>query len=312
MKEILKNYLIPYLGNRHIPHLLSIKPVLFILGTIFAIEFLFLLSITTFIPSSNFFADILSNVLIDKSNASRVTENITPLTLNFTLEKAAQEKARDMAAKGYFSHYSPDGTSPWEWIRRSGYVFSLAGENLAINFVDSEDVSKAWMDSESHRGNILEEDFTEVGIGTARGIYEGRETIFVVQFLAKPSLKSMPPSNNENKQPLKLEERSPISVINHSEQNSKEAPAVPTAQFSLEFPTYSSLSTRIATKPHSLMTYFYAGLAVVISFILILTVFMGLKGHKFKPIINGAFLLAFIAIFILLNHYIAISNASVL
>jgi len=52
------------------------------------------------------------------------------------LEQAAQLKANDMAEKGYFAHTSPDGKTPWEWLKDVSYPFLAAGENLAVNFLD--------------------------------------------------------------------------------------------------------------------------------------------------------------------------------
>jgi hypothetical protein len=92
-----------------------------------------------------------------------------------------------MAEKGYFSHTGPDGAQPWKWFREAGYRYEYAGENLAVNFNESEDVVNAWMKSPTHRANILKHDFTEVGIGVATGTYKGKEAVFVVQFFGKPA-----------------------------------------------------------------------------------------------------------------------------
>ncbi len=71
-----------------------------------------------------------------------VTYGEALLAVNPVLERAAQAKADDMAAKSYFSHNSPDGVTPWFWLNQAGYVFTYAGENLAANFSDSIDVEK--------------------------------------------------------------------------------------------------------------------------------------------------------------------------
>jgi len=96
--------------------------------------------------------------------------------------KAAQMKAEDMAKRGYFSHEGPLGESPWSWLDKVGYSYVYAGENLAVNFSDSVEVHKAWLNSPKHRDNILGRNFSEVGVGTATGEFEGRQSIFVVQF----------------------------------------------------------------------------------------------------------------------------------
>jgi hypothetical protein len=91
-----------------------------------------------------------------------------------------------MAANEYFAHYSPDGVSPWHWFNRAGYVYAHAGENLAIHFTDSTEVVEAWMKSPAHRANIVDSKYTEIGVGTAKGTYEGYDTVFVVQLFGTP------------------------------------------------------------------------------------------------------------------------------
>lgn len=128
---------------------------------------------------------ILPAVIVDLTNEERLTT--TPLARNAVLDEAARLKAEHMATKGYFAHYSPDGISPWYWFDAAGYSFVHAGENLAVLFTDSEDVVDAWMNSPGHRANILNEDYREIGVGTAEGTYKGRTTVFVVQLFAAPA-----------------------------------------------------------------------------------------------------------------------------
>ena len=120
------------------------------------------------------------------TNQDRAVHGLTGVTEDALLDAAAQYAAEDMAANGYFSHVSPDGKDPWYWLNQVGYRYSYAGENLAVNFTDSEDVQTAWMESPTHKANIMKREYTHVGFGTANGIYEGKETTFVVEFLAAP------------------------------------------------------------------------------------------------------------------------------
>src|SRR3989344_546950 len=119
--------------------------------------------------------------LIELANDDRAGINLAPLKINPVLVLAAELKAQDMALKNYFAHTSPEGLSPWYWFDKAGYNFAYAGENLAIDFSESANVNAAWMNSPGHRANILNKNFTEIGIATAKGYYQGRETIFVVQ-----------------------------------------------------------------------------------------------------------------------------------
>lgn len=129
---------------------------------------------------------IYASVLVNLTNQNRVAANVSELKVSPILEKAAQMKADDMAAKGYFAHNTPEGLTPWYWFEQAGYKYIYAGENLAVNFEDSEDVETAWMNSRGHFLNIMNPNFTEIGIATSTGIYKGRQAIFVVQMFGAP------------------------------------------------------------------------------------------------------------------------------
>jgi hypothetical protein len=91
-----------------------------------------------------------------------------------------------MFAKNYWSHFAPDGASPWDFINGSGYRYEYAGENLAKNFLFSQGVVDAWMNSPTHRENILKKNYTEVGYAIVNGVMNGEETTLVVQMFGTP------------------------------------------------------------------------------------------------------------------------------
>lgn len=131
---------------------------------------------------------VLPAVVVDLTNDERVELAQTPLRRNATLDAAAKLKAQDMAKNEYFAHFSPKGISPWHWFDKAGYVYSHAGENLAIHFTDSDEVVDAWMKSPTHRENIVNGLYTEIGVGTAKGTFEGYDTVYVVQLFATPGV----------------------------------------------------------------------------------------------------------------------------
>lgn len=184
----IKDYFIPSKANDFQPHFLRIRVALLLLGLVFAVEGFFLAHSLFILPHNNYFAAIFASVLVDETNDNRLTEKLGKLTTNPVLEKAAQLKADDMAAKGYFAHNAPDGKTPWYWFDQVGYDYAAAGENLAVNFTDSKDVTSAWLASPTHRANIMNANYTEVGIATAKGTYKGKDAIFVVQEFGRPSL----------------------------------------------------------------------------------------------------------------------------
>lgn len=129
---------------------------------------------------------IYASVLVKLTNKDRVLANVGELRVSPVLEKAAQMKADDMAKRGYFSHNTPEGKNPWYWFSEAGYEYMYAGENLAVNFTESEDVQTAWMNSRGHFLNIVNPKFEEIGVATSTGFYKGREAVFVVQMFGTP------------------------------------------------------------------------------------------------------------------------------
>ena len=105
--------------------------------------------------------------LLEATNSQRDLNNAPQLTLNKQLARAAQAKAQDMAKRNYWSHNTPDGQAPWYFIERSGYNYYKAGENLAYGFPDGNQVVAGWMNSETHRNNMLDPSYEDVGFGFA-------------------------------------------------------------------------------------------------------------------------------------------------
>jgi hypothetical protein len=129
--------------------------------------------------------NVSSQVLLTDTNTERIAKNEAVLRLNTELTAAAQAKANDMAARGYWSHVSPDGKQPWSFVATSGYNYQAAGENLAYGFGSSDEVINAWMHSPEHRANILNADYQDVGFATANAPSyqgEGAQTIIVALY----------------------------------------------------------------------------------------------------------------------------------
>ncbi|HNT29950.1 MAG TPA: CAP domain-containing protein [bacterium] len=129
---------------------------------------------------------ISSGNIISLTNLSRRDNGLSPLTENPTLDAAAQAKADHMLRHAYFAHTAPDGATPWSFFAEAQYEYVKAGENLAIDFDDCLSMHEAWLASGSHRANILDTFYTEIGVGVARGEFEGRETTLVAVFMGLP------------------------------------------------------------------------------------------------------------------------------
>lgn len=191
MKRTLAGYFIPHKGNNHKPHLLEIGALIVFIALALGIEAAFLSEIAPQFTGSKYTAIVLPEALVTQTNEARADNSLQTLVTNEVLVDAAQRKANDMAEKGYFSHITPDGKEPWYWLAQAGYDFSAAGENLAVNFTESEDVTEAWLNSPGHRANILNGNYTEIGIATAKGVYKGKNTVFVVEFFGIPKTNSV-------------------------------------------------------------------------------------------------------------------------
>lgn len=132
--------------------------------------------------------NISPSSLLADTNIQRSQNGLGTLTQNSLLAQAAQAKANDMVARNYWSHTNPDGKQPWQFITDSGYSYSAAGENLAYGFDSSDATLAGWMNSPSHRANVLSSAYQEVGFGIANSPnYQdtGEETVVVAMY-AKP------------------------------------------------------------------------------------------------------------------------------
>lgn len=299
----------------------------------FLVLFSFFVSVTQRLAifRSGFLADVLPNVLIDLTNKNREKSQIQKLAYSPVLEEAAKRKANDMATKSYFAHTSPEGVTPWQWFRDVNYGFIYAGENLAVHFSDSSDVVRAWMDSPGHRDNILNEHFTEIGIATAQGYFEGRQTIFVVQMFGRPSIPRTPIFEaeevlaNESDQTLALnnseaeavlgeeiksdiqgetalDESEIVEVIKEGNekdkfivvQNTKELENNKNIHNEVQAgpaSDYSNVTERLLSSPSSLLKFVYVILASIIIALIFMALFVELENHHYLHLAYGLILI---------------------
>ncbi len=187
MKKWLKNYFIPNRENGYKPNALQKSAVVMMSILVLMTFALANLQALLWMNSSWLVSTVLPAVVVELTNDSRGDSSLGQLRRNATLDAAAELKAEHMAEYGYFAHYAPDGTSPWHWFDEAGYNYIHAGENLAVHFTDSDEVVEAWMKSPTHRENILNGNYTEIGVGTAKGQYQGYPTVFVVQLFGTPA-----------------------------------------------------------------------------------------------------------------------------
>lgn len=326
MRRHLKNTFIPHEGNNHRPHLLRAGGVLVLTG-ILLLAFGFSLSRGLFFnQGSHFTASVLPAVLVTLTNDDRSSAGLNQLTTNPVLEDAARMKAEHMAEHEYFAHVSPDGLDPWYWFYRAGYQFVDAGENLAVNFSDSDDVNQAWLDSPGHRANIMNGKFTEIGIAAVKGTYKGKNTVYVVQLFGTPmatapvaapiaftpaeivSIPTAEASVPVTPAPLPEPEPEPVTTLIKEENSARvegdavaaEPLAVEVINDNVEGAAVSAWDSA-AARPRATVSWVYLIVSLLVSFVLLCMVFMQVHHTHRRSILYGVALLALICVLSYLN-----------
>lgn len=173
--------------NNYRPPVLSYKAFL-IYGLILLLLRLFLGTL----PAKS--AAVESSTLMQLINQERVRRNLSSLFTHRSLVTAATQKSQDMIDRDFFAHVDPDGNYVWTRIVAAGYTpYQILGENLAIDFSTSEGMVQAWIDSPSHRANLLHPDFVDQGLAALYGDYQGRFTNLTTSLFGKLAQTQTPP-----------------------------------------------------------------------------------------------------------------------
>lgn len=137
--------------------------------------------IFVFVASAAQASEITPSNIIKYVNMARASQGIPEVVINEKLTKVAQDKLNDMIVNKYFAHTSPTGVNPWFWYQRENYDYHFAGENLAINFISAESEQEAWMASPTHRKNILDANYQEIGVAVGKQELDGQISLVAVQ-----------------------------------------------------------------------------------------------------------------------------------
>ena len=181
MKKFLRNFFLPHPDNNHKAHALHHFSLAAYVAVFLLVQFTTSALANHYPRVLGFATNITVNDVFRYTNEEREKNQISDLTLNDKLNLAAQRKAEDMFSRGYWSHNSPQGTTPWSFITQANYYYLLAGENLARDFNDSQAVVNAWMKSSTHKENIVNSKYKDIGIAVVNGRLNGIETTLVVQ-----------------------------------------------------------------------------------------------------------------------------------
>lgn len=113
--------------------------------------------------------DAWEQEVLDLVNVERSQAGLSPLQMDVDLAAVARDKSKDMRDYGYFSHTSPTYGSPFDMMTQYGIQYRAAGENIAAGQKSPTEVMQAWMDSPGHRENIMNADYTHLGVGLVEG-----------------------------------------------------------------------------------------------------------------------------------------------
>ncbi|TCM98061.1 putative YkwD family protein [Paenibacillus sp. BK033] len=102
-------------------------------------------------------------------NKERANAGLKALTSDALLTKVATAKAQDMYQNNYFDHNSPTYGSPFDMMKSFGVTYNYAGENIAMGQKSPTEVMTAWMNSAGHRANILNANYTKIGVAYVNG-----------------------------------------------------------------------------------------------------------------------------------------------
>lgn len=110
-------------------------------------------------------SDITYNNILNGVNQERYNAGIDILQSNSELDKVANDKLQDMLKYNYWSHTNPTtGATFYSWFDKEFYSYKYAGENLARDYNTVQETVRAWMDSPTHKENMLKEQYTQTGI----------------------------------------------------------------------------------------------------------------------------------------------------
>ncbi|MEK7518222.1 MAG: CAP domain-containing protein [Patescibacteria group bacterium] len=188
MKDFLHHLFVPRESNNHRAKILHNSTLSLVIIFLFLSSF-FIQGFKEVFPSV---LGIANNINVDYllvlTNKERTNNGVSSLTINASLSQAAARKAEDMFAKDYWAHNSPDGKTPWVFIKDAGYNYVYAGENLARGFSTSEDVVAAWLASPTHKANMLSSNYKDVGFAVVTGKLNGEDTVLVVEEFGNQSI----------------------------------------------------------------------------------------------------------------------------
>lgn len=187
LRTHLKHALVPHKGNHYRPHLVRLHGITAVLIVAVLLQVVYGFATSGRLEVLGRVSNISVSDLLADTNTAREQSSLPDLKVNDKLSTAAFAKAQDMFANNYWAHTSPSGVTPWKWIGDAGYNYDVAGENLAKNYPTAQATLDAWMNSPTHRANILNNKYQDIGFAVVDGMLDGRNTTLVVAYYGAPA-----------------------------------------------------------------------------------------------------------------------------
>ncbi len=182
--SLFRDFFIPSHANSHKPKILRTKSLTLIVIIMALLKLSVALYVFYFMAYQAKMSENMTAQILELVNRDRVAQGLSVLNSNAVLSASALSKAENMVLNNYFAHYSPDGRKPWDFIDRNAYPYLFVGENLAMNFTSAESAHQALMLSPSHKENILNERYRDIGLAIVNGQIAGKNTNVLVQLFA--------------------------------------------------------------------------------------------------------------------------------
>lgn len=208
--SFLRSYFIPSKGNKFSPIFARKRTIISLAIAILLSNFL-ITKLSSF-PAQAYLAKIDKGEIVELTNKFRKENDLPALRPNEALEKAAYLKAENILDLDYWSHTSPNGKEPWDFVDDAEYKWAEVGENLAKGFLSSNEVVEAWKESQKHRENLLNKLYREIGIAVVPGKIQGKRVVLVVQIFAKPSLDANKSGSKNNLEALRVKKKENLNM----------------------------------------------------------------------------------------------------
>ncbi|HZZ99065.1 MAG TPA: CAP domain-containing protein [Candidatus Saccharimonadia bacterium] len=300
MLETLAHLFTPQQTNNHRPRILH--PEGLVVLTAIALIFHILIRTAPGLATNGsvlgYSSSITMSQVLSSINAQREHNGLSDLKSNDKLDQAASAKASDMFAQQYWAHTSPTGVTPWFFLKNAGYEYSVAGENLARDFGDTDSMISAWMESPSHKENILNSKYIDTGIAVLDGQLQGTQTTLVVQMFAAPSVAQPTVQTNKPLVQIVTKVQAETQVPTATQQADVKGTSVPATQK----PTAQQPITKTPTEFSTTPTYSPLQLSKAVA-LSMLTLLIGVlaydmvMAHKHKTVRITGKNLAHIALF---------------